>query len=917
MAKKIRLKIKAEELKRKLRIKDGVDGKDGLKGADGKPGKDADTHQIASVASKIALQELLPQIPKLEDYAENLPIFGEEIRDGLELLKGEERLDASAIKNLPKLIENKIVGGGSIARNFYQLFDVPQTYLGNEGDSLRVNATGTGLEYYTPSSDTDEKVKYDAGDPTAGYVADKFVAGTGISLAEGTGANENKLEISASATPQVYPGAGIALSTGSAWDTSITDNSANWNTAYGWGDHAGLYDIIGTASGLIGTHESTYDHTLIATALQSETDPLSLHLDQTSAQTFTGGAVTGTGLLKVTAGLLGLDTSTYLPSFSASDTQILFWDSTAPAGNANFTWDKTNVVLTLDKNGASYPTILAKQIASGAGTSLSLQGGISLDGAGGNLELWGGIGTTTFGTINFNTAIGTNIDATGYTITGTSLVTVGGTSSQFVKGDGSLDSSTYLTSAVGTASDTEVLYNNAGTPDGTQYLTYNNATGDFTLAADHRIYFRDAAIYMGSGTDGYLDFDADIGVSFNAPKATFFGSLLPAIDASYDLGAAARWRNLLLSGTIGNGTQVWTMPASTGTLALTSDIPATPTIDAVLTAGNTSASNSMTLTAGTLTAEQLTSTDDITMAGLLTNIMTADDTLGYNFDGKTNPYTGSTHNFGFFTRNRTIDASVLTGAKTFRFEDIDFTNNRIITGSGGNSINVNTMNTVGLYVTGAHSYTATGLPTNKLLETNTNLAPIVSRTGTLTSGTTTIENIAEAATVSEGIGYNNGAGKTLTVNNFGAKRYIYCSGTLTAGTMVKNNYGDWIQILGTSNGTVTSYGYYISSISGTTSWGFYNNDNDAHNFLGKDNVKTYFGTGVDASIYYDGTDLVINTAEVGSGGCKINTLNVRANGTIQPVQLADASAANDSIYYSTTASKLVYKDAGGTVNNLY
>ncbi len=35
-----------------------------------------------------------------------------------------------------------------------------------------------------------------------------------------------------------YPGAGIALSTGSSWATSITDNSANWNTAYGWGNHA-------------------------------------------------------------------------------------------------------------------------------------------------------------------------------------------------------------------------------------------------------------------------------------------------------------------------------------------------------------------------------------------------------------------------------------------------------------------------------------------------------------------------------------------------------------------------------------------------------------------------------------------------------------------------------------------------------
>jgi hypothetical protein len=32
----------------------------------------------------------------------------------------------------------------------------------------------------------------------------------------------------------IYPGAGIALSTGSAWASSITNNSTNWNTAYSW-----------------------------------------------------------------------------------------------------------------------------------------------------------------------------------------------------------------------------------------------------------------------------------------------------------------------------------------------------------------------------------------------------------------------------------------------------------------------------------------------------------------------------------------------------------------------------------------------------------------------------------------------------------------------------------------------------------
>ena len=62
-------------------------------------------------------------------------------------------------------------------------------------------------------------------------------------------------------------------------------------------------------------------HTLVLRPISKKTprktDPLSLHLDQTSAQTFSGGTVTGTGLLKVTAGELGLDTTAYLPTWSA------------------------------------------------------------------------------------------------------------------------------------------------------------------------------------------------------------------------------------------------------------------------------------------------------------------------------------------------------------------------------------------------------------------------------------------------------------------------------------------------------------------------------------------------------------------------------------------------------------------------
>jgi len=66
----------------------------------------------------------------------------------------------------------------------------------------------------------------------------------------------------------VYPSAGIPVSTGFGWDVSIPDNHVNWDTAYSWGDHAGLYDTVGTAAGLMTAHTSAFDHSLIDTSYQ-------------------------------------------------------------------------------------------------------------------------------------------------------------------------------------------------------------------------------------------------------------------------------------------------------------------------------------------------------------------------------------------------------------------------------------------------------------------------------------------------------------------------------------------------------------------------------------------------------------------------------------------------------------------------
>jgi len=119
-----------------------------------------DTSKIALEASNKALEAIKPLIPDITQLEDRLPQIGEKIRDSLELLQDDERLDISAIKGLEdydKLndsIKNpaSLIGhygvGGSTARNFYQLKDVPQSYASQAGLYLRVKSTEDGLEYF-------------------------------------------------------------------------------------------------------------------------------------------------------------------------------------------------------------------------------------------------------------------------------------------------------------------------------------------------------------------------------------------------------------------------------------------------------------------------------------------------------------------------------------------------------------------------------------------------------------------------------------------------------------------------------------------------------------------------------------------------------------------------------------------------
>lgn len=128
----------------------------------------------------------------------------------------------------------------------------------------------------------------------------------------------------------VYPGAGIALSTGAGWDSSITDNSANWNTAYSWGNHAGLYDPLGQATSTLASHTSTYNHANYNTAYtNASTSPYSLF--QIKGDYITLTSLTGDSPITYnnSTGHIGFDGSTYLTQALATSTYTTQASSTA------------------------------------------------------------------------------------------------------------------------------------------------------------------------------------------------------------------------------------------------------------------------------------------------------------------------------------------------------------------------------------------------------------------------------------------------------------------------------------------------------------------------------------------------------------------------------------------------------------
>lgn len=108
-------------------------------------GKDADSEEItAKVISSF-------HIPSIEEIGNELPRFGERIRDGLEILDGKERLNIEAIDGLKEALEEiknikqqKMGGGGGFSKIAFESHIITGELLGTgDGETTEFSLANT------------------------------------------------------------------------------------------------------------------------------------------------------------------------------------------------------------------------------------------------------------------------------------------------------------------------------------------------------------------------------------------------------------------------------------------------------------------------------------------------------------------------------------------------------------------------------------------------------------------------------------------------------------------------------------------------------------------------------------------------------------------------------------------------------
>lgn len=249
----------------------------------------------------------------------------------------------------------------------------------------------------------------------------------------------------------------------------------------------------------------------------------------------------------------------------------------------------------------------------------------------------------------------------------------------------------------------------------------------------------------------------------------------------------------------------------------------------------------------TITGEQLTSTDDITMAGKLTNVMAADDFYGITNDGTTNDYTGSLDT-GLYVHNFLRDIGGSGNDSSYTINDgafgIDFSYNTTNPGVGTGVLR----GLFGSVTTSGAFSKANPLGSFNRLSQGANFS--TSQTGTYTTN----RNLTILDYGFYGDSINN-ATYTITAGTskgsfYGVYGKTSAAPTLSSGAITFDYYGGYFNGVGSAAGTSYAVGVFGTASGADTNYAAYFGDG------------TLVSLGNSATIETDGTVVFNGNATV-------------------------------------------------------
>lgn len=280
---------------------------------------------------------------------------------------------------------------------------------------------------------------------------------------------------------------------------------------------------------------------------------------------------------------------------------------------------------------------------------------------------------------------------------------------------------------------------------------------------------------------------------------------------------------------------------------------------------------------------------------------------GMRWQGQSSIVAEDTHPYDFATNGSWFGA-YLSPQPAFRIGNIASTDwDKANVGVGSIGYGLNGLSSGAYSLTGGSSCDATGIGAFSVGNRNNSLANYAAIIG----GEDNVINASAKQSAILG-------GEDNTINTS-------VEGAAIVGAWTGTAIGDFSVILGGLGGSTRSFGEvnignYPTAYTATSTTAFNANDrllnlSNGANSGSRSDMFTFLKNGQ----FYINVD---NAEADGDTELLVVNGDARVDGNIvgaffQPVSSSDASAPNNSVYFSTDSGKLVYKDAGGTVHDLY